>query len=107
MFKPHGASLKENLKPFPVAGMQQERGHATHLLVRPGFECEGGEPVLAVKHTQLAVCSGFDVDVVARFQRVAGGVRQAVVPVLPRFIIRPMTFAPMRSIAFELPVTPL
>ena len=70
--------MEKDLKSLPVTGVQQKRGQSIDRLVHACFEADDEEFVFAVQNAQLAVCSGFDVDVISGFQRVDRGVGFAV-----------------------------
>lgn len=74
----HKATLEKDLKSLPVVGVQEKGCQATDRLFHAGFEREREQFVVTVQHAQHTVCQGFNVDVVAGFEGVVGGVWCAV-----------------------------
>ncbi len=81
MLDAHWTALEKDLKSLPIAGVQKKRRQAIDGVGHAGSEREDRQFVLTVEDAQLAVGAGFEVDIVAGFDRVAGGVVRAVVSV--------------------------
>ena len=79
----HTTALKEQLEVLPILAVHQKRCRAVNACGHACFELQHCFLVLAVEHAQLGVGLGFQVDIVAGFEGLAGCMGFAVVSVLP------------------------
>ena len=79
----HTTALKEQLEVLPVLAVNQKRCRAVNACGHARFELHHGFLVLAVEHTQFGVGLGFQINIVAGFEWLAGCMDFAVVAVLP------------------------